>query len=306
MKRLALLPLLALAPLVAARAEDPATNAPIRTLEEAAKRFRDYKNRIMGEAFYPYTIKINDMTGERRAWIFTCESNREVEVPKQDAEADEEEPEWTQTVETVVLRVDSSGKVDELSREPAETRPFPPLWPPSALNYCRAAGIDPESISNLDADSETNMVFVVGTNASIRVSRAELARAEKECFFRAIAEADRIVVRDGGFDCCTPEEIIDRQKVFVVITNAAEIEGRRTDRPHGRATRSGAPLAHLLRRLPVHQRIVQDACPMAQRTRNLRRHGLTHPCPLRAGAAQPQPAAERPPSPNQPNNKPKP
>ena len=223
MKRLALLlPLLALAA-APARAEDPATNEPIRTLEEAAKRFRDYKNRIMGEAFYPYTIKINDMTGERRAWIFTCESHREVEVPKQDAEADEEEPEWTQTVETVVLRVDSSGKVDELSREPAETRPFPPLWPPSALNYCRAAGIDPDALSSLAADAETNMVFVVGTNAPIRVSRAELARAEKEYFFRTVAEADRIVVRDGGFDCCTPEEIIDRQKVFVVITNAAEI-----------------------------------------------------------------------------------
>ena len=51
-----LLPLLALAA-APARAEYPATNEPIRTLEEAAKRFWDYKNRIMGEAFYPYTIK---------------------------------------------------------------------------------------------------------------------------------------------------------------------------------------------------------------------------------------------------------
>ena len=31
------------------------------------------------------------------------------------------------------------------------------------------------------------------------------------------------------------------------------VEGRRTGRTHGRATRSGAPLAHLLRRLSVHR-----------------------------------------------------
>ena len=194
---------------------------PPRTLKEALERFRRHENRMKSESLLLYGVRTAADADGGTEWLFTCESCRwTTGDPSQDDESDEEA---TQCTETVVLRVDSSGKVDERSREPAEERVFPPLWPPSALNYCRAAGIDPDALSSLAADAETNMVFVVGTNAPIRVSRAELARAEKECFFRMVAEADRIVVRDGGFDCCTPEEIIDRQKVFVVITNAAEI-----------------------------------------------------------------------------------
>ncbi|MBQ7252441.1 MAG: hypothetical protein IJS32_07560 [Kiritimatiellae bacterium] len=191
---------------------------PPRNFAEAERCLNYRKN---DELLFPYAIQTVADADGGTAWLFTCESiHGMIKNPFRDAESDEEEKEWT---ETVVFRVDSSGKVDELSREPSEKRPFPPLWPSFALNYCRAAGIDPDSLSNLAADAETNMVFVVGTNAPFRVSLWDLARAEKAYFFKTVSEADRIVVRDGGFDCCVPEEDIDRQRTLVVLTNAAEV-----------------------------------------------------------------------------------
>lgn len=194
---------------------------PPRNLEEAIKRFLYHRYRKNGESLSPYAIQtVADAEGGT-AWLFTCEAlHGAIRNPFRDAESDEEKKVWA---ETVVLRVDSSGKAGELSREPAEERPFPPLEPSFAINYCRAAGIDPDTVSNISVDAETNMVFVVGTQAPIRVSLLELARAEKAYFFKTISEADRIVVRDGGFDCCVPEEKIDRQPVLAVVTNAAEV-----------------------------------------------------------------------------------
>lgn len=188
---------------------------PPRNFAEA-ERCRYYRYRKEGERLSPYAIQTVADADGGAAWLFTCES----QAGGWNWKTGEKEPERT---ETVVFRVDSAGKVGELSREPAEKRPFPPLWPAFALNYCRAAGIDPDSISHLAADAETNMVFVVGTNAPIRVSLLDLARAEKANFFKTIAEADRIVIRDGGFDCCVSEEDIDRQPVMAVVTNAAEV-----------------------------------------------------------------------------------
>lgn len=182
---------------------------PPRNLEEAVHRFF-----LHGECLCPFAIQTLVDADGGRAWLFTCEPGR------WPWKTDNEEAEKT---ETVVLRIDSSGKVIELSRELAEKRPFPPLEPSFALNYCRATGIDPDALSQLSVDAETNMVFVVGTEAPIRVSPLELARAEKAHFFKTVAEADRIVVRDGGFDCCVSEEAIDRQPVIAVVTNAAEV-----------------------------------------------------------------------------------
>jgi hypothetical protein len=187
---------------------------PPRNLEEAVKRFLYY--RPNGEWLSLCAIETVADADGGMAWLFTCKTSSW----GRHLGTDGEEPEKT---ETVVRRVDSSGKVDELSREPAEKSPFPSFWPPHALNYCRATGIDPDSLSKLSADAETNMVFVVGNQAPFRVSRLELARAEKAYFFKTIAEADRIVVRDGGFDCCVSEEAIDRQPVIAVLTNAADV-----------------------------------------------------------------------------------
>ena len=186
---------------------------PPRNLEEAVNRYYQY-GKDSEWLSPPYAIRTVVDADGGRAWLFTCEPGR------WPWKTDNEETEKT---ETVVLRIDSSGKVIELSREFAEKRPYPFLWPPFALNYCRATGIDPDSLSEISADAETNMVFVVGTQAPIRVSPLELARAEKAHFFKTVAEADRIVVRDGGFDCCVSEEDIDRQRVIAVVTNTAEV-----------------------------------------------------------------------------------
>ncbi len=183
--------------------------SPPRNLEEAVERFFHY-----GKGLFPFVIQTVVDADGGTAWLFTCEPGR------WPWKTDNEETEKT---ETVVLRFDSSGKVGELSREPSEKRPFPPLEPSFAFNYCRAAGINPDTLSNISVDAETNMVFVVGTQAPIRISLLELARAEKAYFFKTISEADRIVVRDGGFDCCVPEEEIDRQPVLAVVTNAADV-----------------------------------------------------------------------------------
>lgn len=218
MKRL---PLLILLPLLAlpAFADEPVP--PPRNLEEAVKRFLCDRPRKAGELLSPYVIQtVTDADGGT-AWLFTCEAlHGATRNPFRDSGSDEEKKVWA---ETVVFRVDSSGKVGELSREPSEKRSFPPLEPSFAFNYCRAAGINPDTLSNISVDAETNMVFVVGPQAPIRVSLLELARAEKAYFFKTISEADRIVVRDGGFDCCVPEEEIDRQPVLAVVTNAADV-----------------------------------------------------------------------------------
>ena len=212
---LLLLPLLALP----AFADEPVP--PPRNLEEAVKWFLCDRPRKDGERLSPYAIQTVADADGGTAWLFTCEAlHGATRNPFRDAESDEEKKVWT---ETVVLRVDASGQEGELSREPAEKRSFPPLYPSFAFNYCRAAGIDPDTLSNIAVDAGTNMVFVVGTQAPIRVSLLELARAEKACFFKTVSEADRIVVRDGGFDCCVSEEEIDRQPVLAVVTNAADV-----------------------------------------------------------------------------------
>jgi len=43
---------------------------------------------------------------------------------------------------------------------------------------------------------------------------------EENAFTKAIASADRIVVRDGGFDCCRP---VAKDKILFVVTNSVEI-----------------------------------------------------------------------------------
>ncbi len=40
-------------------------------------------------------------------------------------------------------------------------------------------------------------------------------------FHRAIKDADRIVIREGGYDCCGP---VNKQKVLAVITDPIEIK----------------------------------------------------------------------------------
>lgn len=223
MKRYFLLLLVSALP---AFAEEAATGAPVRTLKEADSRVWEYSDNLAGETLRAYAVKIGTGEDGGPVWTFSCESECRVKAGENKDDGGFDWGEGGEAVwryESVDVRVDSSGAVRELRREASEKVSFPRLWIPIALNYCEAAGIDPDSLSELAVDDETSMVFTVGTNAPLRVSHGDIARTEQAHFFETIAGADRIVVRDGGFDCCTSIEAIDRQRVFAVITNAHEI-----------------------------------------------------------------------------------
>ena len=223
MRRLAhILPLLAFfaAPCVA---EGNATDAsPVRTLEEAVLRFLVHDDQSENEWFRPHAIRIDAGVDGEKSWTFSCESRRFVEAPEAGFGPGEDgKPSILATA--VVLRVGATGNVCELSRKPAGESHAPDLSIPMVFTYCEAAGIDPDSLTELSVDAATNLVLVVGTNAPVRVSETEIARAEKAHFFKTIAGADRIVIRDGGFNCCVSIAEIDKERVSAVITNAAEI-----------------------------------------------------------------------------------
>ena len=57
--------------------------------------------------------------------------------------------------------------------------------------------------------------------AWVRAPHSEIA-----AFRKAIAAADRIVVRDGGFNCCGP---VDDQSILFEVTDPAEIESVRAN-----------------------------------------------------------------------------
>ena len=199
-------------------AQDCATNTPaVRTLEDAVLRFWDYEGQSTNEWFYPHSIRVDSEANGRKTWTFSCAAERE-------RWNEDWRTKTNRTVNAVTLQVNSSGKVRELSRTPADESLLPTLWilrllPP----YCEAAEINPDTLSEISVDAATNLVLVVGTNAPIRVSEAEIIRAEKAHFFKTITGADRIVIRDGGFDCCVSIKGIDKERVFVEITNAVEI-----------------------------------------------------------------------------------
>ncbi len=199
-------------------AQDSATNAPaVRTLEEVVFQFgKEYLYRDMDESFTPYAIRVDAAADGGKTLTFSCAAERK-----------SRNEDWiitNRTVNAVTLQVDSSGKVRELSRTPADESLLPPLWIFRLIfPYCEAAGVNPDTLSEISVDAATNLVLVVGTNAPVRVSEAEISRAEKAHFFKTIAGANRIVILDGGFDCCVPIEAIDKERVFAVITNAVEI-----------------------------------------------------------------------------------
>ena len=49
-----------------------------------------------------------------------------------------------------------------------------------------------------------------------------LARAEQAHFLDVVSGADRIVIRDGGFDCCTKD--VDKQRILATVDDPAEVK----------------------------------------------------------------------------------
>ena len=228
MKRLAhLLPILALALLLGSGCRE-GKSPPVRTLEEATAQLEVFLDNL-DSPDDPFNvelcaIKIGTDAKGKKTWTFCFESVCWSDSAEEKG-ASEKSRTTTKIVTSVAFQVDSSGNVRELPPEPVEERSYPSLshWYPGILSYCEAAGIEVDSLSEISTDAGTNLVLVVGTDAPLRVSREEIARVEKAYFLATIADADRIVIRHGGFDCCTPIELIDQQRILAVITNMTEI-----------------------------------------------------------------------------------
>ena len=241
MKHLALLlPLLSLAPLLTARAEDPATNAPAAeapfTIKDALDRAHQHEKAFAESGTYPtmlFRSVVRGEDGDGTFWTVRYEGNRNGEWPD------------------IELRVRPSGEIRETVSKSDFSTGRLSAW--RLLAYCEAAGIDlgvvtefrpapkdpetdeeppePEDIPPPDVieiDMKASEHFpdnvhglVCWTNAPIRVTDTVLFRAETNRFSRLAAQADRIVVRDGGYTCHSKN--VDEQPVLATITNAAEI-----------------------------------------------------------------------------------
>ena len=219
--KIPILSLLALS--FSALAQVPAPSASAQTLKEVIDRFGKYLDRVDVQINGVYAINIDIDANGNKTWDFTCESVRWSDSTEKDGDSGENGTAFRKLVEKVTFRVDSSGDFREQLREPMEGIPLPDFWYPGVFNYCEAVGIPIDDLSAITTDAETNLVLKVGTNAPVHVSSEEIASTEKAHFFATIAGADRIVVRDGGFDCCASVEDIDKQGTFAVITDAAEI-----------------------------------------------------------------------------------
>ena len=237
MKRLALLllPLLALAA-APARAEDPATNAPAAdapfTIKDALDRAFRHEKAFAESGTYPtmlFRSVVRGEDGDGSFWTVRYEGNRNGEWPD------------------IELRIRPSGEIRETVSKSDFSIGRLSAW--DLLAYCEAAEIDLGVVTEFrpaPKDPESDEVppvpegppdvidmkasehfpdnvhgLVCWTNAPIRVTDTVLFRAETNRFSRLAAQADRIVVRDGGYICHSKN--VDEQPILATITNAAEI-----------------------------------------------------------------------------------
>ena len=242
MKRLfLLLPLLALAAAPAHGADEPATNAvdaagefaPF-TIKDAVARARAYEAKFSDPHVQPditfYMIsRCRDEKGE--FWKFEYSPRRNNTWP--DLE--------------LVVRPDGDIVESEGKRESG----FNFVSESSLFRYCEAVGIDlaavtafepepnkpepdwedeppeppepPDSIDLQDVDSFPDDVYgiICWTNAPIRVTDSLLFEVETNHFATLIAQADKIVVRSGGYVCCTTN--VDNQPILATIMTLEEV-----------------------------------------------------------------------------------
>lgn len=124
----------------------------------------------------------------------------------------------------VASAVDSSGKVVELSSRCVSDPPINGLPFKSLVSFCKAKGINLATVSGLrsggsGSGTEAGVVRYGGT--TLCVTKEDVMKAEKDAFLAAISNADRVVVRRGGYNCCKQD--IDNESVVLSITNAADI-----------------------------------------------------------------------------------
>ena len=242
MKRLALLlPLLALAA-APALGDDTATNAPANapfTITDAIERAKEHEAPFSLHPGSPDLSFRSIEKGTDDAGVFWSLRYAALRY----------KPSRAGSRTDVALRVRPSGTVEEIPAfGDSDDRRF---WLDGLFQFCEASGIDLSAVSGFKGTPpvvDTNVVeevvdgetvrmlsltvggkpseddplgVVVWTNASVRVTYRLLFEARTNRFARLAAQADRIVVRDGGYTCHSKN--VDEQPVLATITNAAEI-----------------------------------------------------------------------------------
>ena len=217
----------------AAPATNALTDAPF-TIKDALDRAHQHEKAFAESGTYPtmlFRSVVRGEDGDGTFWTVRYEGNRYGEWPD------------------IELRVRPSGEIRETVSKSDFSTGRLSTW--SLLAYCEAAGIDLSTVSAFEGtprfvvtnvveeivDGETVRMLsviasskpslddplgvVVWTNASVRVTDRLLFEARTNRFARLAAQADRIVVRDGGYTCHSKN--VDEQPVLATITNAAEI-----------------------------------------------------------------------------------
>ena len=142
---------------------------------------------------------------------------------------------------SIKLRIRPSGEINGGVSETVTESGVLHAW--ALLRYCEIAGSDlttvtgfrsaPEDMSddsleeqkplNPFEEEHTDLVhgIVCWTNAPICVTDSLIFEARTNRFASLIASADKIVVRKGGYICCSTN--VDVQPIATIVTNAADI-----------------------------------------------------------------------------------
>ena len=190
-------------------------------IRDAVRLVREHSDFLSSETLRVSSIRAGEGAGAP-FWTVVCESAVPRPRPADENGDSDKVDDPGADFAAVTLRVDAGG-VRELSRTPVEAGTLPLVWAPDLVRYCEAAEIPLGSVAGFEGSSDTNFAgTVMLADGPVRVPADALARAEQARFFDAIAGADRIVIRDGGFDCCTKD--VDRQRILATVDDPAEVK----------------------------------------------------------------------------------
>ena len=119
------------------------------------------------------------------------------------------------------VRIDSCGQETVLESETLEKPIWPTLWDRDLKRFLRLSGRSPASVSRVEFNPEETKGRVWFGDERVVVDGRLLMGLSLDSFTNLIATADKIVIRDGGHDCCGAK--IDEQSVLLAVTNALEI-----------------------------------------------------------------------------------
>lgn len=119
------------------------------------------------------------------------------------------------------IRISPDGQETVLSSKPLDGLVFAQTHPGTLVSYLRFSGRDSAAVSRVDFNPKgAKGVFWFGEER-VEVSDGLMWKLSLAGFAQLIATADRIVIRDGGHDCCGAK--VDEQPILAEVTDPAEI-----------------------------------------------------------------------------------